>query len=631
SIGVNHIAIEKPLTVYAAATKSTLTFTSACGGSGTADDGAVWTVTSDASKSTYDATKGIHYGTSKAPVSYLTLSTDDILGTITRIVVNASGASSTAAKLNVTVGGNAFGSQQSLTSTATDYALDGSASGDIVVTISQTSTKKAVYCKSIVVTYDPSTTKGVTYDGNGNTSGSVPTDSNEYDVGDSVTVKGNTGSLKKTQYIFSGWNTAADGSGTGYAPGATFEISANTTLYAQWAADNVDHITVTGSFSKTDYKEGQNWDPSGLTVNAYYEDNTTLPVNVTDDPSLTWSYSPSKANDTSVTSVTATANFGGKSASSEAQTVTVAEDNTVVYLTSDALNRETTGVSGTSYSDWSGKTVNTSASFTGNSAGGNDSIQLRSKDDSGIITTASGGTVRKVSVVWDSNTADDRTLNVYGKNSAYSATSNLYDENSGDLLGTIVKGTSTELTIDGDYPYIGLRSNSGAMYLSSVSVAWESTAEDSAVSAINSFIETYMHLDYTKDENLCATWYSAAKSAYEGIENSAAKLIFATSNSKYKKVDLTEGHIKDGDPDSITYTYADVRERLTNWAYYAADEVITFDPADGSIDVSSARSIPDRAIAMADESSLPLMVTTVTVGAVVAGGLFVLARKRKEE
>ncbi|HBX24233.1 MAG TPA: hypothetical protein DEF34_11480, partial [Desulfotomaculum sp.] len=47
----------------------------------------------------------------------------------------------------------------------------------------------------------------VTYDGNGNTSGSVPVDSNTYITGATVTVLGNTGNLVKTGYTFAGWNT----------------------------------------------------------------------------------------------------------------------------------------------------------------------------------------------------------------------------------------------------------------------------------------------------------------------------------------------------------------------------------------------------------------------------------------
>ena len=39
----------------------------------------------------------------------------------------------------------------------------------------------------------------------------------------------------RTGYNFTGWNTAADGTGDGYAAGANYTANANTTLYAQWA------------------------------------------------------------------------------------------------------------------------------------------------------------------------------------------------------------------------------------------------------------------------------------------------------------------------------------------------------------------------------------------------------------
>ena len=132
---------------------SSLIFTAACGGSGTADDGVEWTVTSDQDESTFDSTKGIHYGTGSKAVSYLNLTTSDITGNITQIVVNASGASGTSAELNVTVGGSAFGNGQKLTSDATYYTFTGNATGDITVELSQTSAKRALYVKSIVVTY----------------------------------------------------------------------------------------------------------------------------------------------------------------------------------------------------------------------------------------------------------------------------------------------------------------------------------------------------------------------------------------------------------------------------------------------------------------------------------------------
>ena len=79
-----------------------------------------------------------------------------------------------------------------------------------------------------------STTYSVTYDGNGATSGTVPTDATAYESGATVTVLGNTGDLAKTGCAFDGWNTQANGGGTNYDADDTFTISANTTLYAKW-------------------------------------------------------------------------------------------------------------------------------------------------------------------------------------------------------------------------------------------------------------------------------------------------------------------------------------------------------------------------------------------------------------
>src|SRR5436305_12845068 len=75
----------------------------------------------------------------------------------------------------------------------------------------------------------------VTYNGNGNTGGTVPVDNTVYNNGDTVTVLGNTGSLVTNSDTFAYWNTAADGSGTFYGPTATFSIGAgNITLFAMW-------------------------------------------------------------------------------------------------------------------------------------------------------------------------------------------------------------------------------------------------------------------------------------------------------------------------------------------------------------------------------------------------------------
>ncbi len=74
----------------------------------------------------------------------------------------------------------------------------------------------------------------VTYNANGATGGSVPTDSTNYAANAVVTVQGNTGGLSKPGLTFAYWNTAANGSGTVYTGGATFNIAGNITLFAQW-------------------------------------------------------------------------------------------------------------------------------------------------------------------------------------------------------------------------------------------------------------------------------------------------------------------------------------------------------------------------------------------------------------
>lgn len=141
---------------------ATLTFSAKCDGKETDTQGYNWTITSDGTESTFDQTKGIHYGTSSAKVKYIRLSTSDIPGTITEVKVNASTASGVTANLTVKVGssdfttGNSVTSQQ-LSTSATEYTFSGSASGEIIVEISKSSSAtKAIYCKSVVVTYETS-------------------------------------------------------------------------------------------------------------------------------------------------------------------------------------------------------------------------------------------------------------------------------------------------------------------------------------------------------------------------------------------------------------------------------------------------------------------------------------------
>ncbi len=72
--------------------------------------------------------------------------------------------------------------------------------------------------------------KTVTYDANGGVGATLV----QAFLGSSVTLRANT--FTREGYSFNGWNTAANGSGTAYADGATVTLSVNTTLYAVWKA-----------------------------------------------------------------------------------------------------------------------------------------------------------------------------------------------------------------------------------------------------------------------------------------------------------------------------------------------------------------------------------------------------------
>lgn len=79
------------------------------------------------------------------------------------------------------------------------------------------------------------------YDGNGNDGGSIPCISANYIIGTKATVASNTGNLVRLGYLFDGWNTMANGSGTNYKAGDTFTVTYQTNkLWAKWVIKDAD-------------------------------------------------------------------------------------------------------------------------------------------------------------------------------------------------------------------------------------------------------------------------------------------------------------------------------------------------------------------------------------------------------
>ena len=74
----------------------------------------------------------------------------------------------------------------------------------------------------------------ISYNGNGSTSGSVPSQTYVTD-GSSITIAAN--GFTRTGYTFSGWGTTAGGvANSAYAPGSSFSTPSSITLYAIWSA-----------------------------------------------------------------------------------------------------------------------------------------------------------------------------------------------------------------------------------------------------------------------------------------------------------------------------------------------------------------------------------------------------------
>lgn len=255
------------------------------------------------------------------------------------------------------------------------------------------------------------------------------------------------------------------------------------------ATDEANYSSVSTTFTVTVHKPSH-------TATFLVNGNTYNTASVEEDKAITFPDNPANiygkvfkgwvaveivgTTNTAPTYVTS-ANMGTADVTYYAVFATVTPGNSTKKT--DNLTANTFGTS-TSYSNWSNKsaTSGSDAVYAGNSMTDNDgNIQLRSSDNSGIVSTTSGGKVKKVTVSWDSSTTNGRTLDIYGKTTAYAGSSDLYSSSAstkGTKLGSVVKGTSTELTISGNYTYIGLRSNDKAMYIESISIEWENGTPD---------------------------------------------------------------------------------------------------------------------------------------------------------
>jgi uncharacterized repeat protein (TIGR02543 family) len=108
-------------------------------------------------------------------------------------------------------------------------------------------------------------TAKITFNPNGG-AGTMTNETANYDVATNLTVN----AFAYTGYTFSGWNSAANGTGVAYADHARYGFTANATLYAQWTINVYSVIFSSNGGVGAMTNETANYDvATGLTVNAF--------------------------------------------------------------------------------------------------------------------------------------------------------------------------------------------------------------------------------------------------------------------------------------------------------------------------------------------------------------------------
>ena len=154
-----------------------------------------------------------------------------------------------------------------------------------------------------------------------------------------------------------------------------------------------------------------------------------------------------------------------------------AQETVTDELTATILNVSTNG-----YKKFATKTLSSGASYdgvayvgTGKSQKG---IQIKLKTDkgyTGIITSASGGTIKSITINFNSN--NTQALDIYGKNTAYTTTEDLFGSAAGELIKNVPNSkTAVTITPNKAYKFIGFKSNNGTNYIDKITIVWEKAA-----------------------------------------------------------------------------------------------------------------------------------------------------------
>lgn len=155
-----------------------------------------------------------------------------------------------------------------------------------------------------------------------------------------------------------------------------------------------------------------------------------------------------------------------------------AQETVTDELTATILEVSTNG-----YKKFATKTLSSGASYDGAACIGTGKnkkgIQIRTKVDkglyTGIITSASGGTIKSITINF--NSGNSNTLDIYGKNTAYTTADDLFGSAAGELIKSVPNSkTAVTITPDKAYNFIGFKSNNGTNYIDKITIVWGKAA-----------------------------------------------------------------------------------------------------------------------------------------------------------
>lgn len=234
------------------------------------------------------------------------------------------------------------------------------------------------------------------------------------------------------------------------------------------------------SFKEASYEVTQ-----GTTKNLA-DETVIVPANAVEKPTYSVTATNGVTVDQTTGVVTVPENAAAESKATITATITGLEPATCEIVVkakpstgfSDTLTKEFFGATGTQYNTYGPVNSSNGIAYTAQCAAGNDVIQLRSSNsNSGVIGGNASYKVVSITITFHTatTTQTERKVDVYGSSTAYSAPSDLYGDTKGTKLGeALYDGTDTPITISvtDTYSFIGIRSNNGALYLSSIVVTW---------------------------------------------------------------------------------------------------------------------------------------------------------------